>query len=59
MGPRTVKWCLSFLAKQDMHPRARHTKWVHECGLDPWDEGVQDHDLAMRMFEIGLRAGGL
>ena len=33
--------------------RARHTKWRHECGMEPWDEGVQDHDLAMRMFEWG------
>ena len=37
-----------------MHPRARHTKWVHECGLDSSDEWVQDHDLAMRMLEMGL-----
>ena len=54
LGPRTVRWCLRFLAQQDQHPRARHTKWVHECRLEPWDEGVQDHDLAMRMFELGL-----
>ena len=54
LGPRTAAWCLEFLAKQDQHPRARHTKWVHECRLEVTDEGVGDHDLAMRMVELGL-----
>ncbi|CAK0852624.1 unnamed protein product, partial [Prorocentrum cordatum] len=54
LGPRTAPWCLEFLARQDQHPRARQTKWVHECRLEATDEGVGDHDLAMRMAELGL-----
>ncbi|CAK0854995.1 unnamed protein product, partial [Prorocentrum cordatum] len=54
MGPRTVKWHIKFLSQQDQHPRARRAKWVHEANLEPWGEGAQDHDLAMRMFEIGI-----
>ena len=54
LGPRTVKWCLNFLGQQDGNPRARHTKWKHECGLSATDDGVGDHDLCMRMFEMGL-----
>ena len=54
LGPRTATWCLEFLARQDQHPRARHTKWVHECRLEQTDEGVGDHDLAMRMIELAL-----
>eukprot|EP00959_Pyramimonas_sp_CCMP1952_P270672 5658342-Pyramimonas_sp.AAC.1 len=54
MGPRTAAWCLELLARQDQHPRARHTKWVHERRLEATGEGVGDHDLAMRMAELGL-----
>ena len=54
MGPRTFKRRLAFLAKHDTHPRAQFARWVHECGLDPWDESAQDYDLAVKMFELGL-----
>ncbi|CAK0817405.1 unnamed protein product, partial [Prorocentrum cordatum] len=54
LGPRTASWCLDFLARQDQHPRARHANWVHECRLEATDEGVGDHDLAMRMAGLGL-----
>eukprot|EP00959_Pyramimonas_sp_CCMP1952_P467302 9491354-Pyramimonas_sp.AAC.1 len=52
-GPRTALWCVRFLAEQDSHPRARHTKWRAECGLGPADVGVSDHELAMRALELG------
>ncbi len=52
-GPRTVRWCLKFLAEQDSHPRARHTKWRHECQLTTVDSGVADHELVMRCLELG------
>ncbi|CAK0816861.1 unnamed protein product, partial [Prorocentrum cordatum] len=54
MGPRAAAWCPEYLARQDQHPRARRTKWVHECRLEATEEGVGDHDLAMRMAELGL-----
>ncbi|CAK0889614.1 unnamed protein product, partial [Prorocentrum cordatum] len=50
MGPRTA----GPHPRQDQHPRARHTKWVHACRLEATDEGVRDHHLAMRMAELGL-----
>ncbi|CAK0798858.1 unnamed protein product, partial [Prorocentrum cordatum] len=54
LGPRTTAWCVRFIAEQDSHPRARHTKWLHETGLTQSDPGVADHEVAMRAFEFGL-----
>ncbi|CAK0798442.1 unnamed protein product, partial [Prorocentrum cordatum] len=54
LGPRTAAWCVRFIAEQDSHPRARHTKWLHETGLTQSDPGVADHEVAMRAFEFGL-----
>ncbi|CAK0825783.1 unnamed protein product, partial [Prorocentrum cordatum] len=54
LGPRTAAWCVRFNAEQDSHPRARHTKWLHETGLTQADLGVADHEVAMRAFEFGL-----
>ncbi|CAK0791906.1 unnamed protein product, partial [Prorocentrum cordatum] len=51
---RTARWCLDFIAEQDTHPRARHTKWRHEAGLGGQDIGCQDHALAMRMIELAV-----
>ncbi|CAK0842885.1 unnamed protein product [Prorocentrum cordatum] len=52
-GPRTVIWCLRFIVQQDHSPKARHTRWKHECNLSITDVGVSDHELCMRLFEIG------
>ncbi|CAK0789220.1 unnamed protein product, partial [Prorocentrum cordatum] len=54
LGPRTARWCLEFIAEQDTHPRARHTKWRHEAGVGGQDIGCQDHELAMRMIELAV-----
>ncbi|CAK0839371.1 unnamed protein product, partial [Prorocentrum cordatum] len=54
LGPRTARWCLDFIAEQDTHPRARHTKWRHEAGVGGQDIGCQDHELAMRMIELAV-----
>ena len=52
LGPRTVRWCCRFIAEQSGDPRARHTKWCQECGLKLGDEGVREHELAMRTLEM-------
>ncbi|CAK0819692.1 unnamed protein product, partial [Prorocentrum cordatum] len=52
-GPRTVLWCLRFILQQDHSPKARHARWKHECNLSISDVGVSDHELCMRLFEIG------
>ena len=53
-GPRTAKWCLDFIGQEDLHPRARHTKWRHESRLLPGDVGVADHELIMRVLELAI-----
>ncbi|CAK0818620.1 unnamed protein product, partial [Prorocentrum cordatum] len=52
-SPRTASRRLEFLARLVQHPRARLTKWVDECRLEATDESVGDHDLAMRLAELG------
>ena len=49
-GPRTTKWCMSFISEQDVAPRSRHAKWKAECGLASADASVSDHELCMRFF---------
>jgi len=51
-GPRTVRWCCDFIAEQNGNPRARHTKWKQECDVKLDDEGVREHELAMRVLEM-------
>ncbi|CAK0804444.1 unnamed protein product [Prorocentrum cordatum] len=53
-GPRTVLWCLTFIAQTNGHPRARHTWWKHTCRLTSGDPGVSDHETAMKGLEYLL-----
>ena len=54
LGPRTCAWCLGFIAEQDTHPRSRHTKWKADCGLTSADRGVAEHELCMRLLDLGV-----
>ena len=53
-GPRTALWCLKFISENDIHPRARHTRWRHDVGLSANDAGVSEHEMAMRLVEHAL-----
>eukprot|EP00974_Lingulodinium_polyedra_P017693 1716541-Lingulodinium_polyedra.AAC.1 len=53
-GPRTVLWCCNFILEVDGTPRARHTRWLHECQLSQGDAGVADHEVGMRCLEFAL-----
>ena len=53
-GARTVFWCCKFIVDVDGTPRARHTKWLHECKLSLADSGAADHETGMRCLEFAL-----
>ena len=53
-GPRTVLWCCQFLLDVDGSPRARHSRWMHECKLTPADPSVADHEAGLRALEFAL-----
>ena len=50
-GPRTAMWCLRFIQDTDGNPRARHTHWKRDAGLQSSDTGVAEHELIMRCVE--------
>lgn len=53
-GPRTLGWCLRFIAESDTHPRGRHLRWRTATGLGAGDPGVAEHERAMRVIEHAL-----
>jgi hypothetical protein len=53
-GPRTLLWCLRFIAEHDQHPKARHVRWRQAAGLSESDAGVSEHEAIMRTIELAL-----
>ncbi|CAK0906897.1 unnamed protein product, partial [Prorocentrum cordatum] len=50
-GPRTTHWVLQCIQQRGGSPRARHSRWLTEVGLDPDDAGVEMHLLCCRLLE--------
>ena len=53
-GPRTLLWCARFILEVNGTPRARFSKWLHECQLTLNDPLVAEYENAMRCLEISL-----
>ena len=52
-GPRTMSWCLRFLARRG-GPMAHHEWWRSVRGLSLQDYGVSEHEAAMRCLQSAL-----
>ena len=50
-GPRTVLWCLQFMAANGGSPTAWHSKWQAEQKLDAAHPNVISHDTCARALE--------
>jgi len=53
-GPRTVKWLVEQLMKDQLTPMRRHQWWRQLLRLTPRDEGVGEHELISRMLEAAM-----
>ena len=50
-GPRTVRWLLKELVRQEQTPLRRHHWWRHLLRLGPAEFGVAEHETIMRVLE--------
>ena len=47
-GPRTAKWCVEYLGRQQQHPEDYHRAWRARRKLGIHDYGVVMHQTSMR-----------
>ena len=52
-GPRTLHWGLKFMAEHGGTPNGWHQKWKSEMKLQSHDGGVEGHETACRLLEMG------
>ena len=53
-GPRTVLWCLQFLARTNQGALEHHYKWKQLSKLQVHDYGVEFHESVMRIVELAV-----
>ena len=53
-GPRTVLWCLQFLARTNQGSLEHHYKWKQLSKLQVHDYGVEFHEAVMRVVELAV-----
>ena len=51
-GPRTVRWCVAFIARRQGGPMDHHRWWTSSYGLSEDDALVKQHELTMKVLEL-------
>ena len=53
-GPRSLRWLVEAIVRQNITPRMRHEWWKSALRLAPYDEGVEEHGMVSEVIEVAL-----